>query len=93
MNDEEATKYQQRKPQLSAVVIALCKGMIDREADSKLWQGLLNLQLQVAEYVETLGLDLILDEAEGYAFLRAREYGEDDEKLPSVPQSYSEFGF
>lgn len=82
----EAVKHtpSQSKPQLSAVVIALCKGMIDRETDSKLWQGLLNLQLQVAEYVKTLGLDLILDEAEGYAFLRAREYGEDDEKLPRL---------
>ncbi|MDQ6952075.1 MAG: DUF4194 domain-containing protein [Mariprofundaceae bacterium] len=49
-----------------------------------MWQGLLNLQLAVAEYVATLGLDLILDEAEGYAFLRAREYGEDDEKLPRL---------
>ena len=84
MNDEEVTKHQQHKPQLSAVVIALCKGMIDREADSKLWQGLLSLQLAVAEYVETLGLDLILDEAEGYAFLRAREYDQEDDKLPRL---------
>jgi len=74
----------QRKPKLSAVVIALCKGMIDREADSQLWQWLLSLQIAVSDYVETLGLELILDEAEGYAFLRAREYEAEDDKLPRL---------
>jgi len=84
MNDLEASSNSQCNPQLSAVVIALCKGLIDREADTKLWQWLLNIQLAVGEYVETLGLDLILDEAEGYAFLRAREYGDDEDKLPRL---------
>jgi len=84
MDDLETQASPQRSPQLSAVVIALCKGMIDREADTALWQNLLTLQLMVAEYVETLGLELILDEAEGYAFLRAREYAEGDDKLPRL---------
>ncbi len=84
MNDLETPDKPQRNSQLSVVVIALCKGMIDREADAKLWQWLLNLQLAVAEYVEMLGLDLIVDEAEGYAFLRAREYGEEEDKLPRL---------
>ncbi len=74
----------QRNPQLSAVVIALCKGMIDREADSKLWQALLNMQMAVSEYVEVLGLALILDEAEGYAFLRSRQPRDDGEKIPRL---------
>ncbi|MDQ6993005.1 MAG: DUF4194 domain-containing protein [Mariprofundus sp.] len=73
-----------RNPQLSMVVIALCKGMIDREAEVRLWQSLLTLQMAVSEYVEILGLELILDEAEGYAFLRAREVSADDEKLPRL---------
>ncbi len=84
MDDIEAPVNPPRNPQLSAVVIALCKGAIDREADTKLWQGLLNIQLAVAEYVDVLGLELILDEAQGYAFLRAREYDDDNEKLPRL---------
>lgn len=84
MDDLEISINPQHNPQLSAVVIALCKGMIDRETDTKWWQWLLNLQLSVAEYVKTLGLELILDEAEGYAFLRACEYGEQDDKLPRL---------
>lgn len=73
-----------QNPQLSAVVIMLCKGLIDREAEPRLWQALLNLQAAVADYVETLGLDLRVDEAEGYAFLQAREQGEHEEKLPRL---------
>jgi hypothetical protein len=84
VDELELQENVQRNSKLSAVVIALCKGMIDREADSQLWQWLLNIQVAVSEYVETLGLELILDEAEGYAFLRAREYGVEDDKLPRL---------
>ena len=73
-----------RNPQLSAVVITLCKGMIDREAEPRLWQWLLNMQFSVSEYVEILGLELIVDEAEGYAFLRSREFDAEQDKLPRL---------
>ncbi len=84
MNELELQENVQRNAKLSAVVIALCKGMIDREADSQLWQWLLNIQVAVSEYMATLGLELILDEPEGYAFLRAREYDAEDDKLPRL---------
>ena len=84
METQELTGVVRPRPELSAVVIALCKGMIDREADSKLWQSLLNMQVAVSEYVEVLGLTLILDEAEGYAFLRSRQAGDGEEKLPRL---------
>jgi len=84
VDELELQESAQRNPKLSAVVIALCKGMIDREADSQLWQWLLNMQIAVSDYVETLGLELILDEAEGYAFLRAREYEAESDKLPRL---------
>ncbi len=71
-------------PQLSVVVIALCKGIIDRETDHSLWQSLLTLQQPVREYVKTLGLEMILDEAEGYAFLRTREVTADEVQLPRL---------
>jgi len=82
MNAEmiEQPEHGGRNPDLSSVVIALCKGMIDREADPRLWQLLVNLQLAVSDYVGILGLELILDEAEGYAFLQAREGSADEDK-------------
>lgn len=71
---------------LSALVINLLKGVIYQEMDAMLWNALLNLQAQVRDYVAVLGLELVLDEAEGYAFLRARQTSEDDAiaKLPRL---------
>jgi hypothetical protein len=59
-------------PDLSALVIPLLKGVIYQEADAGLWNALLTLQSRVRDYVAVLDLELVLDEAEGYAFLRAR---------------------
>lgn len=71
---------------LSALVIFLLKGVIYQETDAGLWNALLNLQGRVRDYVAVLGLELVLDEAEGYAFLRSRQESEDDAalKLPRL---------
>ena len=70
---------------LSAVVVPLLKGVLYREDNPALWNGLLNLQARVRDYVAVLGLELILDEAEGYAFLRARSDG-DGEAAQGLPR-------
>lgn len=57
---------------LSTVLIALLKGVLYQETDPQRWGQLLELQTQVRDYVAVLELELILDEAEGYAFLRSR---------------------
>jgi Domain of unknown function (DUF4194) len=57
---------------LSTLVVALLKGVIYREDDERLWGGLLNLQARVRDYVAVMALELMLDEAEGYAFLKGR---------------------
>ncbi len=62
---------------LSALVIPLLKGVIYQEAEAGLWSALLNLQARVRDYVAVLDLELVLDEAEGYAFLRSRPEPED----------------
>lgn len=63
---------------LSVLVIALLKGVIYQESDAQLWSATLKLQARVREYVAIMGLELVLDEAEGYAFLRSRKDIEDD---------------
>ncbi len=65
--------------ELSSVVVPLLKGVLYQEENPGLWGSLLNLQASVRDYVAVLGLELILDEAEGYAFLRSRQGGEEDE--------------
>ena len=67
---------------LSMVVVSLLRGVLYQEEKVEVWNGLLNLQAAVRDYVAILGLELILDEAEGYAFLRSRP--EDEEKIEAA---------
>lgn len=57
---------------LSSLIIPLLKGVIYQENDPSQWSALLSLQSRVRDYVAVLDLELVLDEAEGYAFLRSR---------------------
>jgi hypothetical protein len=70
-------------PDLSSVVIPLLKGVLYQEQDGPGWNALLKLQARVRDYIAVLGLELMLDEAEGYAFVRSRAAAEDD-KLPRL---------
>jgi hypothetical protein len=74
------------EPDLSAVVIPLLKGVIYRDDDATRWSALLSLQVRVRDYVAVLGLELTLDEAEGYAFLRSRAQSPEDESAPRLPR-------
>jgi hypothetical protein len=69
---------------LSLVLINLLKGVLYQEQDPKTWQQLMNLQAQVRDYVSVLGLELMLDEAEGFAWLRTRSTNEGDAELPRL---------
>ena len=69
---------------LSQVLVALMKGVMDRENDLVRWQSLLDLQTRVRDHVAILGLELILDEAEGYAYLRQRPVQDGEEELPRL---------
>ncbi len=56
---------------LSAIAVPLLRGVLYREDSPERWKALLRLQARVRDYVAVLGLDLILDESEGYAYLRS----------------------
>ena len=72
---------------LPSLVVPLLKGVLYRESDPALWSTLLGLQARVRDYVAVLGLELMLDEAEGYAFLRSRPEAEDaPDTGPRVPR-------
>ncbi|SRR5581483_3035374 len=70
---------------LSPVLIALFKGVLYQDANAVLWQSLLTLQPRVRDYVAVLGLELILDESEGYAYLRQKPQA-DEESMPRLVQ-------
>jgi hypothetical protein len=65
----------------SQVVIGLMKGVIYRDENLRVWQSLLDSHPQIRDYIAVLGLELALDEIEGYAFLRQRAATEEPEEL------------
>ena len=69
---------------LTSLVIPLLKSELDRDEDPHAWDALLKLQARVRDYVAVLALELVLDEAEGYAFLRSRLVP--DEDAPKLPR-------
>ena len=66
----ETTRPEQNR--LGPILVRLLQGVLYQESDLALWQPLLELQARVRDYCLPIGLELILDEAEGYAYLRQR---------------------
>jgi hypothetical protein len=79
---------------LSDVLIALLKGVLYSDRSSQLWRDLLNLQGGARDHLRLLGLELVIDEAEGYAYLRQSQVEDPDASeaprrlIPRRPLSY-----
>lgn len=86
MADQDIDRPVPAAPDLSALAVTLLKGVIYQDGDPALWNALLNLQARVRDYMAVLGLELVLDEAEGYAFLRSREMTEDEGRASKLPR-------
>ncbi|MFB9147462.1 DUF4194 domain-containing protein [Halomonas alkalicola] len=75
----------------SLVLIALVKGVLYQDRDPGQWQDLLDHQARLRDHLAPLGLSLILDEAEGHAYLIQRA-DDDEHPLPRLvrrqPLSY-----
>jgi hypothetical protein len=62
------------------------KGVVYRDAHEAEWQDLVLLESQVCDYVRVIGLELVMDEAEGYAYLHQAEPEQEGVKLPRLMQ-------
>ena len=82
--DSPGTNPGARQPDLTSLVVPLLKGVLYREDDATQWAALLKLQPRVRDYVAVLALELVVDEAEGYALLRAQLPA--DEGAPKLPR-------
>lgn len=69
---------------LPGVIVSLMRGVLDREEDPAVWQALLQLVARVREFVGVIGLELVVSEAEGHAFLRQRPATEGEPELPRL---------
>lgn len=73
-------------PELSQLMVHLLKGVLYRDDDERLWASLLRLQARVREQSAVLLLDLVLDEAEGHAFLKSRPDPDESDGAPRLPR-------
>jgi hypothetical protein len=72
---------------LSSAVTQLMRGVVYRDTHERAWRDLLALQTQVGDYVAVLGLTVVADEAEGYAFLRSLpDDGAAEDGRPAPPR-------
>jgi hypothetical protein len=60
------------------------KGVVEREHAPGVWQDLLRCTSQVRDHIRVMGLELVLNEAEGYAYLRQRPELEGETPLPRL---------
>jgi hypothetical protein len=67
-------------------MVHLLKGVLYRDDDERQWARLLRLQARVREQAAVLLLDLVLDEAEGHAFLKSRPDVDESEGAPRLPR-------
>lgn len=69
---------------MSIALIQLLRGIIDRESTPELWQTLRTQPAQVRDYFGRIGLELVLDDIEGYAYLRQKLPTEGEPELPRL---------
>jgi hypothetical protein len=72
---------------LPLVATSLMKGVVYRDTHEQVWRHLIQLQAQLRDHMATLGLVPVVDEAEGYAFLRQRDDDGDDDAADGGPAS------
>ncbi|MBN1961544.1 MAG: DUF4194 domain-containing protein [Deltaproteobacteria bacterium] len=88
MNVEQANKNIKNESNssysFSVVLITLMKGITYRDNDNNLWQSLINMQSRVREHIALMGLELIIDDAEGYAYLRQHSPVDGEAELPRL---------
>ncbi len=69
-------------------ITLLLKGIFYQNDNEKAWSELIeNSYASIKEYFEVIGLDLLIDEGEGYAYLKNSEYEDESLSVPKLIQS------
>lgn len=68
----------------SKALVALFKNVVFKEKDPEHWEVILAQKYKIEDYVSKIGLNLILDEVDGYGYLKQRSYGEGEEEIPRL---------
>ena len=65
----------------ASVIVKLLQSVI-YDDDKKYWNEVLNYETSVREYFAKIGIDLILNRQDGYAYLKQMEFSEEDKTRP-----------
>ncbi|OBG40615.1 DUF4194 domain-containing protein [Mycolicibacter heraklionensis] len=68
----------------ATAIIRLMQGVVYRDSDEDTWQTLNRLGAAVRDHFATIGVDVVTDDAEGYAYLRSRSEEDGEEALPRL---------
>jgi len=67
-----------------SAIIRLMQGVVYRDSDEDTWLTLERLGAGVRDHFAAIGVDVVVDDAEGYAYLRSRPEAEGEEALPRL---------
>jgi len=75
-------------------IVILLKGLFYKSDNEKAWNELIENSFgAIKDYFEVIGLEAIIDESEGYAYLQNIDYDEDDDAVPSKLISNRELSY
>lgn len=69
----------------SISLIALLKGVVYNQP-KEVWENLIHYESDIKKYVAVIGLELYVDQSEGYAYLRQAEITEGETELPRLAE-------
>jgi hypothetical protein len=75
MNDQHA---------VANAIIRLMQGVVYRESDEDIWLTLERSGAGVRDHFATIGVEVVVDDVEGYAYLRSRPEADGEEALPRL---------
>lgn len=75
MSDQYAT---------SSAIVRLMQGVVYREGDEDAWQTLVRDAAPVRDHFATIGVEVVVHESEGFAYLRSRPEVEGEPVLPRL---------
>jgi uncharacterized protein DUF4194 len=68
----------------SAAIIHLMRGVVYREQDEATWTALGRHGPDVRDHFAAIGVDVVVDDTEGYAYLQSRPEADGEEPLPRL---------
>ncbi len=68
----------------ATAIIRLMQGVVYRESDEQSWAALKTELGAIRDHFATIGIDVVIDDVEGYAYLRTREASEGEAPLPRL---------